>query len=132
MKRAISFSVTMIAVLAFVLGAANPAGAAAGFIVSTAQASRSGSVVVYLEYTTTPFFAFTTTFAKGIGYPTYCHPSGSTLLKCTINGQLAKHHANQTAYIIMNGSDDNKAYFIVPEVPEKPGRDCQECCPDCD
>lgn len=133
MKKAISTSISMFAALALILIAAQPAAAAAGFIVSTAQATRSGTVVVYLEYSSTPYYAVTTTFSQGIGYFTACGPSGSGFLKCTINGQLAKHHANQTAYIIMNGTEDNKAYFIVPEVPEKPSRGCgQECCPECD
>ena len=136
MKRSVLFLSTFVSVLAFLLVAANPAAAAAGFVVSTATATRSGLTVVYLEYSTTPYFGVTTTFSQGIGYPTSCGPAGNGLLKCVISSQLAKYHTGRTAYIIMNGSEDNKAYFIVPEAPpEKPKKgECggDQCCNDCD
>lgn len=119
MKKLIPTTFTLVLVFAFLFTSAGPVSAAAGFVVSTATANKNGSVVVYLEYGATPFFANTATFAQGIGYPTFCSPSGAGLLKCTINGQIAKYHADQTAYIIMNGSDDNKAYFVVPELEER-------------
>lgn len=119
MKKLTSISFALVVVLAFLFTSVRPASAAAGFVVSTATANKNGSVVVYLEYGATPFFANTATFTQGIGYPTFCSPSGVGLLKCTINGQIAKYHANQTAYIVMNGSDDNKAFFIVPELKEQ-------------
>ena len=135
MKKSVLVLSALISVLALVLIAVNPVAAAAGFVVSTASANKNGSVVVYLEYSTTPYYMVTTTFSQGIGYPTTCSPSGAGFLKCVINGQLAKYHADQTAYIIMNGSDDNKAYFIVPELPERQRRDTcgdDQCCGDCD
>ncbi|MBV6397318.1 MAG: hypothetical protein HFACDABA_02929 [Anaerolineales bacterium] len=119
MKEVSATALVFVLVIAFVFTAVQPASAAAGFVVSTATANRNGSVVVYLEYSSTPFFASTTTFVQGIGYYTFCSPSGSGLLKCTINGQIAKYHANHTAYIIMNGSADNKAFFTVPEYEQK-------------
>ena len=125
MKKSVLFLFTFVSVLAFLLVAANPAAAAAGFVVSTASATRSGTTVVYLEYSSTPYFAVTTTYSQGIGYPTACGPSGSGFLKCVISSQLAKYHADQTAYIIMNGSEDNKAYFTVPEFEQKKDP-CQE------
>lgn len=135
MKKSMLTFATFIGVLALLLATVNPVGAAAGFVVSTVNVTKGGTVVVFLEYSTTPYFAVTTTFSKGIGYPTACGPAGNGLLKCVISSQLAVYHANQTAYIIMNGSDDNKAFFIVPEAPEKPkkGDGCgNECCEDCD
>ena len=136
MKKPVLFLSTFLSVLAFLLVAVNPAAAAAGFVVSTATASRSGLTIVFLEYSTTPYFGVTTTFSQGIGYPTSCGPAGNGLLKCVVSSQLAKYHAGRTAYIIMNGSEDNKAFFIVPEAPpqkEKKG-ECgdDQCCEDCD
>lgn len=119
MKEASLTVLVFVLVFAFVFTAVQPASAAAGFVVSTATANRNGSVVVYLEYSSTPFFASTTTFVHGIGYYTFCAPSGAGLLKCTVNGEIARRHADQTAYIIMNGSADNKAFFTVPEYEQK-------------
>jgi len=128
MKKFVSISFAIVSTLAFLLIAASPVGAAAGFVVSTAQATRSGTTVVYLEYSSTPYFAVTTTFSNGIGYPTTCGPSGSGFLKCVISSQLAQYHANQTAYIIMNSSEDNKAFFTVPEFEPKKDN-CREQTP---
>lgn len=136
MKKPVLFLSTFLSVLAFLLVAVNPAAAAAGFVVSTATASRSGLTIVFLEYSTTPYFGVTTTFSQGIGYPTSCGPAGNGLLKCVVSSQLAKYHAGRTAYIIMNGSEDNKAFFVVPEAPPQKAKkdDCgdDQCCEECD
>lgn len=136
MKKALSVSLSIVCALAFLFGIVSPVSAAAGFVVSTATASKSGLTIVFLEYSTTPYFAVTQTYSQGIGYPTTCGPAGNGLLKCVVSSQLAKYHAGRTAYIIMNGSEDNKAFFIVPEAPvqkEKKG-ECgdDQCCGDCD
>jgi hypothetical protein len=83
-------------------------------VVNAAQLNDNGQVVVYIEIGSSPYLADTETISGFSIYNTTCVPNGNSVLACYIHGQIAQQHPNQTAYIIMNNSND-KAWFTVPE-----------------
>jgi hypothetical protein len=121
MKRIVSISISFISALALLLIAASPA-AAASFVVSAVDLTRSGIVHVYLEGSSGQ--VNTLTISGFDVYPTACGPNGGNQLDCRIQGKIAMQHGGQTAYILMHGE---KVFFVVPELPEKEVRSHDDC-----
>jgi hypothetical protein len=119
MKKTVSIGISFISALAVLLIAASPA-AAASFLVSMVDLTKSGIVHLYLEGASGP--VNTVTVAGFDSYLTSCSSSGGNQLVCDIQGQIAQQHGGETAYILMNGE---KVFFVVPKLPENQHNRCR-------